>query len=451
MKNRNLALPSRLLLGAIAFLAVGAAAVMTFWVSPVNLTGIVQAAGTAEELHDDDHSAGPSDGQEEAGHENHESGHDEGKGEEDHDGQAPGDNEEDEHFEAVTLTQAEMNELSITLAEAGPGKLDIQVSLPGEVQLNQDRLAHVVPKLSGIVREVHATLGDKVQEGDVMAVLESRDLATSKAAYLAARERVNLAQATYAREKGLWEEKISAEKDYLEAKNSLAEADIALKAARQQLEALGLPDSDIAGLTQQSSRSLTQYEILAPFEGTVIDRHIALGEFVEANADVFTLADLRTVWVDLSVYQKDLLAVREGQEVVISASGALPDASGRIAYIGPLVGEDTRTALARIVLSNPEGLWRPGLFVTARVAIDELSIPLRVPKTALHTIDEKPQIFIQHDGAFESVPVEVGRVDANAAEILSGLDAGQTYVATGGFHLKAEMEKEAFAGDGHGH
>lgn len=397
-----------------------------------------EAAGTTDE-HSDDHSP--------EAHEEHEEDGDRV----DKNGHAHGDSEEDEHSEPMTLTQAEMEELSITLAEAGPGNLDVQVNLPGEVRLNQDRLAHVVPKLSGIVKEVRVGLGDTLQAGDVMAILESRDLASAKAACLAARERVSLAQATFEREKGLWEEKISAEKDYLDAKSALAEAQITLRATQQELEALGLPDAETIGLTQQSGPSLTRYEIVAPFEGTVIEKHVALGEFVEANADIFTLADLSTVWVDLSVYQKDLLAVREGQVVLISASGALPEARGEIAYIGPLVGEETRTALARVVLENPEGLWRPGLFVTARVAIDELSVPVSVPRTALQSIAGKTQVFIEHEGGFEPTPVEVGRADTNAAEILSGLEAGQTYVATGGFHVKAEMEKEAFAGDGHGH
>lgn len=451
MRNRSRTLPGRLSLGALSFLVIGAMAVLALWALLGDSAETVQAAETTEEHQDGGHAPDAHEEHEEAGHADHKSDHGKAGGEESHAGHVDGDSEEDEHSEAMRLTQAEMEELSITLAKAGPGRLDVQVSLPGEVRLNEDRVAHVVPKLSGIVKEIHATLGDKVQTGDVMAVLESRDLAAAKGAYLAARERVGLAQSTFEREKGLWEERISAKKDYLEAKNALAEARIASRAAQQELEALGLVDSDIGGLTQQSGRSLTRYEILAPFEGTIIDRHIALGEFVEANAGVFTLADLRAVWVDLSVYQKDLLAVRKGQRVVLSASGALPDASGEIAYIGPLVGEDTRTALARIVLPNPEGLWRPGLFVTARVAIDELSVPVRVPKTAIQTIDGKAQIFIQHDGAFEPAPVEVGRADADAAEILAGLAAGQVFVAAGGFHLKAEMEKEAFAGDGHGH
>jgi cobalt-zinc-cadmium efflux system membrane fusion protein len=421
--------------GAMLVFALGAAAVLAFWGLPGDLSETVEAVETPKEVGHEGHSADEHDEHGETAHT-----------EEGHEG-----DEEGGHSDAITLTSAEMEELSITLAEAGPGTLDVQVSLPGEVRLNEDRLAHVVPKLSGIVKEVNVGLGDTVHAGDVMAALESRDLATVKAGYLAARERVGLAQATFQREKGLWEAEISAEKDYLEAKNALAEAQIALRASQQELEALGLPDADITGADRQSGRSLTRYAIVAPFEGTVIEKHVVLGEFVEANADIFSLADLSSVWVDLSVYQKDLLAVREGQEVLISASGALPDTRGTIAYIGPLVGEETRTALARVVLANPEGLWRPGLFVTAGVAVSELSVPIHVPKTALQTIDGTTHVFLEHEGTFEPVPVEVGRADAEAAEILSGLAAGQTYVAAGGFHLKAEMEKEAFAGDGHGH
>lgn len=385
------------------------------------------------------------------GHDDHEGekGHDDHEGEKGDDGHDA--HAEEGHSDAMTLTLAEMEELSISLAEVGPGKLDIQVRLPGEVRLNEDRLAHVVPKLSGIVKEVRTTLGDAVQAGDVMAILESRDLATAKAAYLAATEHASLARATFSREEELWKEQISAEKDYLEAKNARAGARIAMRTAEQQLEALGLSDSDIASLTQQSGRSLTRYEVLAPFEGSVIEKHIALGEFVEANADVFTLANLTTVWVDLSVYSKDLSSVRKGQKVIISTDSALPDAEGLISYIGPVVGEETRTALARVVLPNPDGLWRPGMFVTAKVAVEELAVAIKIPKTALQTIEGKVHVFVQDSDGLEAVEVTLGRVDQDGAEVLSGLEPGQQYVATGGFYLKAELGKEAFAGGGHNH
>lgn len=403
----------------------------------------------------EDEEHGPHDDDEEHAHSEEE--HANREDEHDHEDHEHGEDEhghEDDahaHEEGLQLTDAEMAEFNITTQQASSGKLNIQASLPGEVRLNADRLAHVVPRLPGIVREVSVTLGDRVSQRQTMAVLESRELATAKAGYLAAREQASLAQSTFERERSLWQDKISAERDYLEAKNAFAEARIAARSAQQELEALGLSADYISKLTQESGASLTRFEVTAPLDGTVITKHIALGEFVEPNAEIFTVADLSSVWIDLSVFQKDLSSIREGQKVLIASDTALPDATGTIAYVGPIVGEETRTALARIVLPNESGVWRPGMFVTGRVAVSEVPIAVVVPKTALLTIDGQTKVFVQDDHGFEPVTVKLGRADRTHAEILDGLSENQTYVATGGFHLKAEMEKEAFAHSGHAH
>lgn len=359
--------------------------------------------------------------------------------------------ERGEHDEQLKLSAEEMAEFGIELAKAGPGQMDIQISLPGEIKLNADRLAHVTPRLSGVVQDVFKNVGDTVRKGEVMAVLESRELAAAKAAYFAARERVSLAQSAYEREKKLWEDKISAEKDYLEAKQALAEVRIEARAAQQQLEALGLTAEYVQRLSNGSGSSLTRFEVTAPFDGTVIEKHIALGEALEANAEAFTLADLTTVWVDVSVYQKHLLAVRQGQEVVISAGAGMPDATGTIAYVGPIVGEQTRTAMARVLLPNSGGLWRPGLFVTVGVAVEQLTVPVVVPSTAIQIVNGETVVFVEEAGAFKAVDVQVGRADSARVEIVGGLDSGLSYVAKGGFHLKAQLEKGSFAEEGHGH
>lgn len=355
------------------------------------------------------------------------------------------------HEERLELSTDEMREFGIELAIAGPGQMDIQISLPGEVKLNADRLAHVTPRLSGVVQEVFKNVGDHVKKGEIMAIVDSRELATAKAAYFAARERVALAQSAFERETKLWKDKISAEKEYLEAKQALAESQIEARAAQQQLEAIGFSTDSIKALSHASGPSLTKFEIVAPFDGTVIEKHIALGEALEANATVFTLADLSSVWVDVSVYQKYLLAIRQGQEVVISAGAGIPNATGTIAYIGPIVGEQTRTAMARVVLPNPEGLWRPGLFVTVSVAVEQLTVPVAVPGEALQMINGETIVFVEEAGAFKPIHVQVGRADAARAEIVKGLEPGTSYVAKGGFHLKAELEKESFAEEGHSH
>ncbi|MFV2072785.1 MAG: efflux RND transporter periplasmic adaptor subunit [Thermoanaerobaculales bacterium] len=351
---------------------------------------------------------------------------------------------------AVRLSPEELQEFEVEMATADAGRLKVEVSLPGEVRVNADLLAHVVPRVGGVVREVKKNLGDKVRTGEVMAVIESRELADAKAAFLAARERVALADASFDRELRLWKQQVSSEQEYLEAKRDLAETRIELSSSEQKLHALGFSEDELASLPQHPDRSFTRFEIVAPFAGTIIEKHITLGEAVETNAKIFTVADLRTVWIDLSVYQKDLPFVREGQDVAISAGGSGPDGIGVISYVGPIVGEETRTALARVVLENPDGRWRPGLFVTASITVENIQVDLAVPKSAVLIMDGETVVFVDGEEGLEPHRVTVGRSDGTLVEILSGLEQGRTYVSSGGFTLKAELEKESIGG-GHGH
>ena len=359
--------------------------------------------------------------------------------------------ENEEQEGKVRLSDAQISEFRIELATAGPQRLEVEVSLPGEVAVNADRLAHIVPRVPGVVKEVRKTVGDVVKAGDVMAVLESRQLAEAKANFLAARSRVELAKATFGREERLWKKEIGSEQEYLEAKNALAEAEIGLRSLKQSLHALGLSESEVAKLPEEPDTALTRHEITAPFEGEVIERHIVQGEMLKEDSQAFVVADLSTVWVNLTVYQKNLSLVRTGQKTRISTGHGLTEFSGSIAYVSPLVEEATRTATARVVLENPAGTLRPGLFVTAEITVAELEVSVAVPRTALVTIDEHSVVFAQTDDGFTQREVEVGRSDKTHVEIISGLSAGQTCVVGGAFSLKAELEKEAFGEEGHDH
>ncbi|HOT51406.1 MAG TPA: efflux RND transporter periplasmic adaptor subunit, partial [Candidatus Hydrogenedentes bacterium] len=260
-----------------------------------------------------------------------------------------------EHAEekVVSLTPEQIEANGIEIAEAGPGEIAVQLTLPGEIKLNADRVAHVIPRVGGVAREVFKNAGDTVTAGEVMAILDSRELAMMKAAYLAARERESLARSIFEREKGLWEKKISAEQDYLAAKQALAEAAINTRSAEQQLHAIGCSEEYIESLPSQAHVAYTHHEITAPFDGVVIEKHITLGESLKDDVSCFTIADLSTVWIDLSVYQKDIPSIVKGQEVKVAGGAAEPEGlHGHIEYIGPVMGEDTRTVIARAVMPN---------------------------------------------------------------------------------------------------
>ncbi len=351
----------------------------------------------------------------------------------------------EEHI--VRLSAEQIAQSGIRVETAGPGRLAMSLNLPGQVKINTDRLVRVVPRVAGVVREVKKTLGDHVKAGEVLAVIDSRELAEVRAVYLVARERAALASATFQRKESLWKDQITSKQLYQEAKQALAVAQVEEHTAEQKLLAMGVSQQELQALTRHSLESLHphealgRYDIAAPFAGTILERHITLGEAVEPNAPIFLLGDLNTVWVDLNVYPKDLPVVRVGQTVTVSAGEGIPEAQGKIIHVQPLVSEETRRTFARAEVDNRDGRWQPGLFVTGRLQTGAVEVSLRVARSALQSIRNKTVVFVQEGEGFEPRPVTLGRGDDSRVEIVAGLKPGEHYVETGSFILKAELEK----------
>lgn len=576
-------------------------------------------------------------------------GHDEHADREEH-GEHDDEAEHDESKDVVMLSDADMKKFGVEVATASAGKLPVDISLPGKIIVNEDRIAHVTPRVPGVVREVRKTLGDRVHAGEIMAILDSPEMGESQVAYLGTKAALNVAKANvdlaesklqvakaqhdvaqtqmevaqtdhnlavthvttaeitvevkraaakiaetdyqwgetvhnntdellkqlvesptideiviafkgkpigenrkhilqayaelnfadaaYEREETLREKGISSESDYLEAQKGYTIAKAAFEAiteelafqnrltlmekqrtvdaairdvqeagqmlrsanggvksaasavhtaesalqaaemevyaaeqglevARQTLEVersklwaaerklhiLGLDNDEIAALNDISSDrqpDVTRSVMYAPFDGIVVEKHIVQGEALKDDSKVFVVADLSSVWVTISVYQKDLPVVQEGLPVVLSAGPGIPIATEKIAWVSPLLDEHTRTAQGRVVLPNPDGHWRPGLFVTAKIAVDEIDVSLLIPKVALQTVEDRPSVFVQTDEGFVPQPVTLGRTTETYAEVAKGLQPGTRYVTKGAFTLKAELGKGAF-GDGHAH
>jgi len=353
---------------------------------------------------------------------------------------APQPSEKTEHeTHAVKLDEAQIRRANIAIQPAGPGSIQSSSEFQGEVRFNEDRTAHVVPRLAGVAEAVPANLGETVKQGQLLAVIASTSLSEQRSEFLTAQRRRDAAKTTYHREKKLWEDKISAQQDYLQAQTALQEADIALQNAKQKLSAVG------ASVGSSNGTGLNRFEIRAPFDGTIVEKHLALGEAVKEDASIFTLSDLRTVWAEFAVAPKDLAMVRVGQKVVVTSSAFESKVEGTVSYVGALLGEQTRTARARVTLSNPQGAWRPGLFVTVSVLGDSQAAPLVVSAEALQTIENKPVVFKAVQGGFAVTPVKVGRTDGKNVEVLGGLKAGDKVASSNTFVLKADLGKASAA------
>ena len=583
-------------------------------------------AQAADERHDDH-----------AGHDHGEhgerQGHDKDEGSDDHDGH-------DEHTGheqdgGIRLTPEIIEATGIRVRVAGPGTLGKRIKLIGEISFNENTFAHIVPAAAGVVREVAADIGERVQAGDVLAILDSRevgeaalehsdaltayelavadferqkmitanthkmleilsreadpqtvadlvsglkigaakadvldalttrdlaqvsvamaeklfnyqqpiydntvkmlelleststaaeaqktlehlDIGVAKKEIIEALADVELARANFKRQEQLLQQEVGsakamqearrdldtavsthdalfeqvrldaeqvhleAQREYLTAKQeaiaatitypalleqAVFDADVALLNARQthglaeqqlkisvdKLRVLGLSHDAVQKLAG-SDQPITYLPVTAPFDGTITEKHISRGEWLGEDSDAFTIADLRTVWVNLSLTQTDLMYVHLDQPVRVAARHVDATAAGKVTYLSPTIDESTRTVLARLEIDNASGDWRPGLFVVAEVDSGDAPAAVLVPKNAVQILDEQAVVFIANGQSFTPRPVTTGRSDKKYVELLSGLSPGQRYVAEGAFQLKAKITISGLGSHaGHGH
>jgi len=341
----------------------------------------------------------------------------------------------------VLMGPEQIKSAGMTIGIVGPRDMTTVLELPGEVKADDTRIAHVVPRLQGVVEQVLKQEGDRVKRGEVIAVINSRELADAKRDYIQAEHDAQYRAGILEREGMLFKKKISAEQDLRLAEKLAEEARLAARLAGQKLIVLGLPSSSLTGLATAPAETMARYEVRAPLDGVVLERNVTVGEAVAADENIFQVGDMSSVWVDISVFARDLGVVRAGQEATIVSSDLGRNTTGRISFVGPLVGQETRTAIARIVLPNTAQLWRPGLFVTVRLVRESTKVPLAVAAEAIQSFRDWQVVFVKYGDWFEARPLELGRSDGQWVEVLSGLKAGDQYASTNSFAVKAEIGK----------
>jgi membrane fusion protein, heavy metal efflux system len=306
----------------------------------------------------------------------------------------------------------------------------------GTVGANRNRFARVTAPVAGRLVKIDASLGDDVSTGVVLATLESPELAEARTAYQQALTEVDFAKTSLDRAKKLLAEAGGAQKDVLRARSDYERAQAALASAQAKLATLGV------GMMAPAGASPALLDVRAPLAGTVVERTAVLGEYAQAYQALFTVADLSTVWVETSLYDRDLGDVEIGASATVTV-GAYPDKrfAGKVAYIGSILDKDTRTAMARIEVANPDRRLKPGMF--AGVEIDKAArrAALRVPENALVLLQGQMMAFVAREEAFEPRPVEIGERNGGMVIVTSGLEPGDRVVVAGAYALKARLLK----------
>lgn len=355
------------------------------------------------------------------------------------------DDKKEEAHAGVELTPAEEKAAGIRTEKVAAYATGGEIVVTGTIQPNLDRLAQVAPRVPGRVVRVLASLGDRVASGQPLAVLDSLEIGEARSALAQAGADSRVTEAAFKRAESLRAESIVPEKEYQRARGEFEKSRAALTAAQEKVKMLGV------GAAGDGGASI--FRLTAPFAGIVVEKTAVPGALSEPSKPLFTIADLSIVWVEASVFEKDLPRLVKGSPATVAVT-AWPGAPsrGRLTYIASLMDKESRTLKARVEVLNPDGKLRPGMFANVAISVPGQSAGqwISLPEDAVVLIDGKPTVFLKGDHGFEPRAVVPGERQVGRVQIKDGLAPGEEVVVAGTYELKARMQKSQL-GSGHGH
>lgn len=310
-----------------------------------------------------------------------------------------------------------------------------------EIAYNANLYGEVRPRVPGIVREIATDVGALIHQGQTMLVIDSAEIGTAKTDYLAALPVEELARQMHEMVVELRKRNAAAPKEELTTRAELNKAKAAVLNTRQRLKNFGFTDSDLSRIAAQEDTS-TMFEIVSPLEGEVVERHAVPGEAIGPTDQVFVVADTRTMWAWIDVYESEIEQVQIGQPVTFTISGTdSPVFQGQVQWIDAAVNPATRTIRVRAELQNSGGRLRALAFGRARIQTGPERDALHVPRDAVQELDGERLVFEPlGPGRYQPRKVVTTRAeDPKRIEILSGLAPGTEVVTTGAFLLKSEI------------
>jgi cobalt-zinc-cadmium efflux system membrane fusion protein len=346
---------------------------------------------------------------------------------------------------AVELTPQGIANANVKTVKLEPNSFSPQLETMATVSGDPKGIARIGSRVPGRVSKIDVALGDRVTKGQALVELDAvethqvqLDLATAKA-------RTRAADDALARQKQLVAERVGAEQDLKRAEADAAAAHAALHEAEEHLQFLGFSRRDVerAGDPGHRERSIVR----APIDGQVAALDISLGQVLQGNEDIVTVAQIGKLWIDLRVYERDLGRIVRGSPVEALVP-AYPERvfHATLTFVGELIDPATRTVPARATLDEPPGPLRPGMTATARVALRAEPGSLWLPVEAVQKHEGDLIVFVRAgERRFEPRPIIAGPEESGFVRIKSGLRAGADVVVSGALALRGELERAALA------
>ena len=357
-------------------------------------------------------------------------------------GQQGGTQEAGENPDLITLKPEAVEQAGIKTERVSLRPLRGEQVFSGKVSVNETRLAHVGSRISGRAVAVSANPGDNVEKGQSLAIIDSPELGEAQSQYLKAATNLGVAEKSYERAKMLLEGKVVSTGEFQRREGEYLSAKTEAKAAEDRLHLLGMTDEEISAIGKAHTIN-SRVPIYSPIPGTIIEKHLTLGEVLEPVKPLFVIADLSNLWVIADVPERDIPKIKKGQRVAITVS-PYPEKvfSGKIGYVSETIDPETRTIKVRAELGNPGRMLKPEMFATIKISTMEKENVLVIPVSAIQREGENTIVFVSRRGnAFEKRMVAIGPEMDGFHQVISGLKGGESIVTAGAFTLKSETMK----------
>ena len=336
------------------------------------------------------------------------------------------------------------------------------LQVTGSVGANETRVGHIRPITQGRILSVAVRLGDAVRAGQTLAVYDNIELGETLGQYgVAMAEMQKAVAAAGASEKSRDRARnlvtmgavAQAELERRNAEHATALAGINSQRAElarieEKMHRFGLSDEEIKATVDASGghghREVSRTTLRAPFSGVVTKYDVAEGEVVGSDRELFTIADLSTVWVQADIYEKDIAAVRKGLSVKVSVDSYPGEYfQGRITYVSDALDPKTRTAKVRCEVPNPAGRLKLDMFASIEIPTPKGRSAVMVPSAAIQQIEDRQLVFVRiGETEFERRDVKLGSREGDFVEIVSGVKAGDRVVTKGSFDVKSTLLRE---------
>ena len=312
------------------------------------------------------------------------------------------------------------------------------LDIPGSIEVKQKLLARIGSPVQGRIIEINGELGDTVKKGDVLAVINSTELAKQQLAYIKSVQMVELKTKAYERAVLLFDADVVSEAQKLQRKTELSSAKADMEASKDQLFVMGMTVAEIEAIKSETQIDAIT-NIVAKIDGKIIKKNVNVGQVVDPTEDIFTIAMLNEVWGVAQIPERQIGFLKEGDDLLIDVP-AYEDklVEGKITYLGDIVDPVTRTVTIRTEIDNNHGLLKPDMLITMKVSGMKIE-KVGVPVNAIVSIDDIPNIFVKTGkNKFLLRPVTLGIKNKEFVHIDDGLLEGEEVVIDGAFHLNNE-------------